>query len=91
METEKTKYKPAREFLGAIEQLLNDVMGCPEGTQALKAILNSHGGAEMYIPTETDMYKAWRNFQIRARFKGDNYDKLAEEWQLTARQVRNLI
>lgn len=88
---EKERYKPAQELLGAIETLLNDVLGCPKGTQALKGILNRHGGADMYIPTETDLYKAWRNLQIRAQFKGDNHAELAELWKLKERQVRRII
>lgn len=78
-------------FLMEIEELLNKILGVPSGTLALKGLLDRYGGMEVYLPTSTDIYIAWRNDQIRLNFTGDNYAALASEWGLDERQIRRII
>jgi len=78
-------------MLAEIEGLLNGLMGCPEGTIALKGILSLYCGVYKYIPAETKIFKTWRNHQIRALFNGDNYTELALKWGLGKRQVRWIV
>jgi len=65
--------------------------GCLKGTIALRDILSRHSGVYMYIPRETKIFKTWRNYRIRALFKGDNYDEFDKEWGLGKRQVRQIV
>ena len=78
-------------FLGDVESLLNEALGFPRGTEALKVVCEKHQGTTCYIPSATEVFISWRNGRIRDRFKGDNYDELAGEFNLSASQVRRII
>lgn len=78
-------------FLAEIEDFLNQIMGQPNGSQALKSICERHKGSMVYIPGATEMYIAWRNRQIVNEFKGDNYEELALKWNLKTRRIRRII
>jgi Mor family transcriptional regulator len=78
-------------FLSDVEIMLNDVIGYPRGSIALKSICEKYAGTMVYIPMATEFYIAWRNKQIINEFLGDNYEELALKWGLTKRQLRNII
>lgn len=78
-------------FLEQVEGLLNQVMGFPNGTLALKAVLELHGGAEVYVPTATEVYISWRNKAIVDEFRGDNYVELSLRHGLHIRQIRRIV
>lgn len=78
-------------FLAEVEGLLNQVMGFPNGTLALKELLELHGGVEVYVPTATEVYISWRNSQIREAFRGDNHEELSLRWKIKLRQIRNIL
>jgi len=78
-------------FLAELEELLNNEMGAPAGSHALKALCERHHGSRVYIPSATEIYRDWRNRQIEFDFMGDNHDKLANEWRLTERQIRRIV
>lgn len=56
-----------------------------------EAIRTEIGGVQQYIPRGLNYMLSQRDLEIFAKFKGDNYDKLAHEYQLTAMQIRNII
>lgn len=78
-------------LLATIEDLLNNTMGYPAGTLALKDVLEIHGGVEIYIPTATERYIALRNEQIKNEFKGDNHADLAGKYKLHEVHIRRII
>lgn len=78
-------------FLADVEELLNQALGHPKGTLALKAVCEKWGGEAVYIPSQTELFLAVRNEEIRLKFRGDNYEELALASNLTVRQIRNII
>ncbi|MFQ5736901.1 MAG: Mor transcription activator family protein [Thermodesulfobacteriota bacterium] len=78
-------------FLAELEELLNREMGAPAGSHALKALCERHHGSRVYIPSATEIYRAWRNRQLSFSFMGDNHAELALEWGLTERQIRRIV
>jgi len=83
--------QPGREFIAELEALLNEVLGPPRGSLVLKGLLERYAGLRVYIPSTTDLWRAWRNSRIRAEFTGDNHEPLAIEWGLTVRQIRTIL
>lgn len=78
-------------FLADVEELLNQALGHPKGTLALKAVCERWGGEAVYIPKLPELFLAVRNEKIRLSFRGDNYEELALTHRLTIRQIRNII
>lgn len=78
-------------FLAEVEELLNRIMGFPNGTLALKGVLDLHGGAEVYVPTATEVYINWRNTTIVKEFRGDNYLELSLRHGFSVSQVRRIV
>lgn len=78
-------------FLADVEELLNQALGHPKGTLALKAVCEKWGGETCYIPSQTELFLAVRNEEIRRQFKGDNYEELALNYKITERQVRRIV
>ena len=56
-----------------------------------EAIRTEIGGVQQYIPRGLNYMLSQRDVEIFAKFKGNNYDSLAHEYQLTAMQIRNII
>jgi len=83
--------QPGREFLTELEGLLNEILGAPRGSLALKGLLGRYAGLRVYIPSTTELWRRWRNSRIRAEFTGDNHEPLALEWGLTVRQIRTIL
>lgn len=65
------------------------------GAENLNKMMNVLGGQKPHIPTEQNFWglleREQRNEQIRAKFKGNNYEQLASEFDLSPRQVREVI
>lgn len=78
-------------FLADIEELLNQALGHPKGTLALKVVCEKYAGESCYIPSQTELFVEWRNREIVKRFRGDNYGELAAEFGLDKRQVRRIV
>lgn len=78
-------------FLADVEELLNQTLGHPRGTLALRAVCEKWGGETCYIPSQTELFLAVRNEEIRLRFRGDNYGELALIYKITERQVRRIV
>ncbi|QDF95156.1 hypothetical protein CJ010_00605 [Azoarcus sp. DD4] len=49
------------------------------------------GGGMLYIPKGTAWELSARDREIYARFRGDNYDQLAREFQLTEMRIRQIV
>ncbi|MEE8574946.1 MAG: Mor transcription activator family protein [Thermodesulfobacteriota bacterium] len=79
------------DFLAEVEELLNEAKGSPQGSIALKEVCERYQGTAVYIPLFSAVYRAYRDEQIRLNFKGKNYKELAEKWELSERQVRNIV
>lgn len=56
-----------------------------------EAIRTEIGGVQQYIPRGLNYMLSQRDIEIYEKFKGNNYDALAHEYQLTAMQIRNII
>lgn len=78
-------------FLRKVEELLNEVMGYPEGTLALKGLCDAHGGGWHYIPSSTERYMDLRNSRIRDKFDGCNHEELSAEFGLSVKQIRRIL
>lgn len=78
-------------FLADVEELLNQALGHPKGTLALKTVCEKWGGEAVYIPSKTEFFLIARNEEIILKFHGDNYEELALEYKLTERQVRRIV
>lgn len=78
-------------FLADLEDVLNHSLGFPQGTEALKSLCEKHHGAEVYIPSATEAFVAYRNKRIREKFNGSNYAALAAEEDLSERNIRRII
>ena len=76
-------------FIVDIERLLNGALGDPQGTEALREILEIHGGREHYIRKRTDIDR--RRRKIIALFNGANYKALAKKFSLSVRHIRRII
>lgn len=78
-------------FLEDVEGLLNQSLGFPQGTEAMKRLCEKHQGAEVYVPSATEAFIAYRNERIRERFNGSNYAALAAEEGLSEMHVRRIV
>ena len=78
-------------FLVEIEKLLTEKIGSPAGTLALVDILNVHGGQRVYIPRTTDIFKGYRDEQIKNEFTGDNHNELALKWGVDPTYIYNTL
>ncbi len=83
--------KNGSDFLSDIEDRFNEVLGAPDGTIALREILKLHAGTEIYIPSKTETFIAYRDEQIRSSFDGSNYAELARLWHLSSSQIRTIV
>ena len=68
-------------------QILEQTL-CP---RCFKALLKELGGTRQYFPSPAARLRRIRNEQIRAIFRGDNLDEIAQLFNLTTRQVRNIL
>lgn len=57
----------------------------------VEAVRTEIGGVQQYIPRGLSYELSQRDQEIWNKFTGDNYDKLAREYQLTEMQVRNIV
>ena len=76
-------------FLVDIERLLNGALGDPQGTEALREILEIYGGHDHYIRKTTDIDR--RRRKIVELFNGANYKTLAKRFSLSVRHIRRII
>lgn len=58
---------------------------------AEKARENLGGGAHVYIPKGRDWLLPRRDREIWDKFKGDNYQALAKEYNLTEMRIRQIV
>ena len=49
------------------------------------------GGQAQYIPRGTSYACSLRDFEIFEKFRGDNYDQLAREYDMSEMRVRQII
>lgn len=65
------------------------------GVDALDAILGIFGAGTISVPSRENFWKrlerTLRDERIRAEFTGHNHAELAERWDMTTRQVRNIL
>lgn len=65
------------------------------GRQVLNAMFELWGGHKIHVPEGHAFYnllaRTARDEEIRAKFRGRNIAELAQDYELTTRQVRNII
>ena len=65
------------------------------GVDRLNAVLEHLGGMKPHVPTPaafwTGLVREARNSEIRARFRGNNLEQLALEFDLSPRQLREVL
>lgn len=65
------------------------------GPAALNSLLEIFGGQKPHIPTVHAFWRSLevtvRNEEIRARFRGNNLRQLVLEYELSERQLRNIV
>lgn len=65
------------------------------GPDALNAVLETLGGQKPHVPTPTSFWSGLvrevRDEKVRARFRGNNIDELAQEFELSERHIRNIL
>jgi len=79
-----------REFMiekGGAGQMFIDALGHEGAERLAKAV----GGKRVTIPTLKNSDRQRRNEEIRAQFTDGNYDDLALRFNISARQIRNII
>jgi len=54
-------------------------------------LANYFGGRMIYLPRDDKLRKALRDHEIYCRFKGNNHDRLAQEYRLTVVQIYTII
>ncbi len=65
------------------------------GVNALDDLLQILGGQKPHIPTPRNFWvtlqREARDEEVRTRFRGNNYEQLAMEYELSERQVRRIV
>ncbi|NCB52452.1 MAG: DNA-binding protein [Clostridia bacterium] len=61
------------------------------GAEAFSALVDVYGGMNVYIPKKDSFVRATRNEEIRRKFDGCNYRKLAIEYGLTETAIRLIV
>lgn len=62
------------------------------GLEAFARLVERYGGTDkLYIPGAKTLTRPVRNELIRAEFDGGNYLQLARKWDLTERNVREIV
>lgn len=69
------------------QQLLIDVVGM----DGFVGLVQTCGGAYVYIPKSDNLVRPIRNRNIRNEFNGHNFKELAVKYGLTTMQIRNII
>lgn len=69
------------------QQMLIDIMGM----DAFMGLVQTCGGAYVYIPKGDNLVRPIRNRNIRDEFNGHNFKELAVKYGLTSMQIRNII
>lgn len=69
------------------QQLLIDVVGM----DGFVGLVQTCGGAYVYIPKRDNLVRPIRNRNIRNEFNGHNFKELAVKYGLTTMQIRNII
>ncbi len=55
------------------------------------AIAHYLGGRQVYLPRDSRLQRALRDYQIYANFNGSNHHQLAEKSGLTSAQIYNIL
>lgn len=65
------------------------------GGEALEVVLDELGGQHTHVPTaeyfRAALFRTIRDADIRARFRGTNYDELSTDYDITPRQIRRIV
>lgn len=62
------------------------------GTEDAQKVINAFPGANLYVPYISKAEnREKRNIEIRSRFDGSNYHKLAQIYGVSVRHIRNII
>jgi Uncharacterized conserved protein len=61
------------------------------GLESYKAIVHHFGGNSIYIHKADTIIKELRDQEIKNKFNGSNFSTLAKEYNLSIRQVRNIL
>ena len=69
------------------QQMLIDIMGM----DAFMELVQTCGGAYVYIPKEDNLIRPIRNRTIRKEFNGRNFKELAVKYGLASMQIRNIV
>ena len=84
-------------FMGKVEMLLNEVIGFPKGSMALKGICDDHYGEQIKVPHSTQIFIALRNQYIKKLFIKNTYAEITEiveaefKEKLSVRQIRRIV
>ncbi len=79
--------------LTSIDQLRNDQRELAEiiGLEAYKKLVVNYAGSFLYIQKIDSVLKDLRDDEIREKFDGGNYGKLAREYNLAEATVRDIV
>jgi len=66
---------------------LADIVGVP----AVKEIVHAFGGSTLYIPMPEALLRRRRDCLIYEEFNGCNHRELAARYNLSCRQIRNIV
>lgn len=79
--------------LTSIEQLRDDQKELAEiiGLDAYKKLVVNYAGSFLYIQKIDSVLKDLRDNEIREKFDGANYGKLAREYNLAEATVRDIV
>lgn len=61
------------------------------GVEAYSKLVDAYGGTMIYIHKRDSFIRASRNEEIRRKFDGTNYKKLASEYNLTEVAIRRIV
>lgn len=61
------------------------------GSKLAEHVRKEWGGQMQYIPRGTRYQCSLRDFEIFDKFKGDNYDQLAREYDMSEMRVRQIV
>lgn len=61
------------------------------GIESYKRLVRVMGGVSIYICKADEIIKRARNIEIKERYNGYNLYHLAKEFNLTDRQIRNIV
>lgn len=61
------------------------------GIDNVKKLMDSYGGAYLYIPKSDKLDRAERNERIKADFNGYNFRELAKKYHLTEVSIRSIV